>query len=52
MLKLIVGVEGKETDGEPRDGLMTEYGEPRPFIEEPRVLMGECSGREELMTDG
>lgn len=52
VLKLIVGVEGKETDGEPRDAVMTEYGEPRPFIEEPRVLMGECRGREELMTDG
>lgn len=51
MLKLILGVEGKEPDGEVRDGVMAEYGEARPFIE-PRGIMGDCSGREELMTDG
>lgn len=51
MLKLILGVEGKEPDGEVRDGVMTEYGEGRPFME-PRVFMGDCSGRDELMTDG
>lgn len=51
VLKLILGVEGKEPHGEVRDGVMTEYGEARPFIE-PSELMGDCSGREELMTDG
>lgn len=50
--KFMLGVDGSDTDGEPRDEVMTEYGEARPFIGEPKVVMGDRSGLEVLMTDG
>ena len=50
--KFIPGVEGSETDGEPSEDVMTEYGDASPFMGEPRVLMGDGRGLEVLMTEG
>lgn len=48
----MLGVDGSEIEGEPRDDVMTGKGEARPFIGEPKVDMGDGRGLEVLMTDG
>lgn len=50
--KFMLGVDCSETEGEPRDDVMTGYGEARPFIGEPKEDIGEGKGLEVLMTDG
>lgn len=43
---------GEDMECGPMGELMTEKGEPRPFIGELRVLMGECKEPEGPMEDG
>lgn len=50
--KFILGVDGSDTEGEPREEVITGYGEARPFIGEPRVDMGDGKGLDVLMTEG
>lgn len=48
----MLGVDCSDTDGDPRDDVMTGYGEASPFMGRPRPDMGDWIGREVLMTDG
>lgn len=50
------GVDGSETDGDPKDGVITEYGEANPLIGDPSVFIGDVNDLELLLdvliTDG
>lgn len=50
--KFMLGVDGNDIEGEPREDVMTGQGEARPFIGEPKPDMGDSKGLEVLMTDG
>lgn len=50
--KFMLGVDCSDTEGDPRDDVMTGYGEASPFIGRPKLDMGDWIGLEVLMTDG
>ena len=50
--KFMLGVDCSDTEGDPREDVMTGQGDARPFNGEPKVDMGDGNGLEVLMTDG